>query len=213
MKPTHCLVAVMVIATPVQNAQVDCADWGTLAFFKAAEVSDVTRCLQAGATPNVLPLAALRGNAGAVKVLLEAGANLEARTGGLTPLHMAASRGGTEAVRVLLEAGANLEARTDNGQTPLYSAVLGGPAEAVTALLEAGAKLEARDESGNTPLHNAALRGNAETVAVLLEAGADLEARAEGGNTPAAYGSVGWECQNRDGTAGSGRGPEGAGQL
>ena len=40
MKPTHCLVAVMVIATPVQNAQVDCADWGTLAFFKAAEVSD-----------------------------------------------------------------------------------------------------------------------------------------------------------------------------
>ena len=93
MKPTHCLVAVMVIATPVQNAQVDCADWGTLAFFKAAEISDVTRCLQAGANPNVLPFAALVGAAGAVRVLLGAGANLEARTGGLTPLHLAASSG------------------------------------------------------------------------------------------------------------------------
>ena len=39
MKPTHCLVAVMVIATPVQNAQVDCADWNTEAFFEAAGVS------------------------------------------------------------------------------------------------------------------------------------------------------------------------------
>ena len=81
MKPTHCLVAVMVIATPVQNAQVDCADWGTLAFFKAAEISDVTRCLQAGANPNVLPLAVITGNAEAIAALAAAGAKLEARTG------------------------------------------------------------------------------------------------------------------------------------
>ena len=103
----------------MQNAQVDCADWGTLAFFKAAEISDVTRCLQAGANSNVLPLAALVGAAGAVRVLLGAGANLEARTGGLTPLHLAASSGGTEAVTALLEAGANLEARrTGNRPDP-----------------------------------------------------------------------------------------------
>ena len=44
MKPTHCLVAVMVIATPVQNAQVDCADWG-----KSGRTRFCT-----GATPNVV---------------------------------------------------------------------------------------------------------------------------------------------------------------
>ena len=119
MKPIHCLVAVMVIATPV-HAQVDCADWGTFAFFKAAEVSDVTRCLQAGATPDVLPWAVLGGNAEAMTVLLEAGANPEARWTGTsqTSLHLAASSGCTEAVKALLEAGANLEARTDRGPDP-----------------------------------------------------------------------------------------------
>ena len=199
MKPTHCLVAVMVIATPVQNAQVDCADWGTLAFFKAAEISDVTRCLQAGANPNVLPFAALVGAAGAVRVLLGAGANLEARTGGLTPLHLAASSGGTEAVTALLEAGANLEARrTGTGLTPLHLAVFGGGAEVVTALLEAGANLEARDESGKTPLHPAALGGTAEAVMALLGAGADPKVRNNSDELPFDYARDNEKLQGTD---------------
>ena len=199
MKPTHCLVAVMVIATPVQNAQVDCADWGSLAFFKVAEISDVTRCLQAGANPNVLPLAAMRGNAGAVRVLLGAGANLEARTGGLTPLHLAASSGGTEAVTALLEAGANLEARwTGTSQTPLHLAVLVGAAEVVTALLGAGANLEARDESGNTPLHLAALDGTAEAVMALLGAGADPKVRNNSDELPFDYARDNEKLQGTD---------------
>ena len=162
MKPIACLVGATVavaLAVPV-HAQVDCADWDTLAFFEAAAISDVTRCLQAGADPNVLPLAAAGGNAGAVMALLEAGANLEARTGGLTPLHLAASSGGTEAVMALLEAAANLEARrTEGGGTPLHLAAFNGSAETVMALLKAGANLEARDESGQTPLCSTVLGG------------------------------------------------------
>ena len=99
------IIVAVALAAPV-HAQVDCADWNTAAFFEAAEISDVMRCLQAGADPNVLPLAALSGNAGAVKVLLEAGADLEARAeGGNTPLHMAALGETAETVTALLEAG------------------------------------------------------------------------------------------------------------
>ena len=41
-------VVAVALAAPA-HAQVDCADWNTGAFFEAAEVSDVTRCLQVGA--------------------------------------------------------------------------------------------------------------------------------------------------------------------
>ena len=53
MKPRTCLVAVYVALglAATLHVQADCTDWGTLAFFKAAEISDVTRCLQAGLDP------------------------------------------------------------------------------------------------------------------------------------------------------------------
>ena len=91
MKPRTCFVAVYVALglAATLHAQADCADWNTEAYFEAAEVSDVTRCLQAGMDPDVLPLAALGGGAETVTALLEAGANLEARDEkGLTPLHV-----------------------------------------------------------------------------------------------------------------------------
>ena len=44
-------IVAVALAVPV-HAQVDCADWNTAIFFEAAEVSDLTRCLQAGANPN-----------------------------------------------------------------------------------------------------------------------------------------------------------------
>ena len=80
------------------HAQADCADWNTEAFFEAAEVSDVTRCLQAGMDP-------------------------EARAEwSLTPLHWAAHFGNAEAIEALLRAGADLEARDESGYTPLHLA-------------------------------------------------------------------------------------------
>ena len=132
MKPITCLLAftaALVIATPVY-AQVDCTDWNTAAFFDVAEVSDVTRCLQAGA-------------------------NLEARNGhGQTPLHRVVSSGTGEAVTALLEVGADLNAQDAplSGFTPLhYAAQLRTTIEYVTALLAAGADPNARDSDGTLP--------------------------------------------------------------
>ena len=157
MKPINCLVTATVavaLAVPVQ-AQVDCANWNTRDFFKAAEVSDVIRCLEAGADPN------------------------ERADGGWTPLHFA---GSAEAVTALLEAGADPMARSLHGGTPLHWATT---SEVVTALLEAGANLEARDEYRGTPLHRAAeLSKNPAVIKVMLDAGADTAARNAAGKTP-----------------------------
>ena len=68
-------------------AQVDCANWNTAAFFKSAEASDVTLCLQAGA-------------------------DLEVRdVSGSTPLRLATEAGNLEAVTTLSNAGADPNTR------------------------------------------------------------------------------------------------------
>jgi hypothetical protein len=53
-----------------------------------------------------------------VQILIEAGANVNARTrSGFTALMVAAGRGHTEVVQKLLEAGADVNAKANNGQT------------------------------------------------------------------------------------------------
>ena len=130
MKPISCLVtaAAAVAFAATLHAQVDCSDWNTDVFFEAAEISDVTQCLQAGA-------------------------DLEARSEmGNTSLHMAAATGNAKVIAVLAAAGANLEARDEKGFTPLHTAaVIPGNAEAIAALLQAGADPKVRNNSDELP--------------------------------------------------------------
>ena len=66
-----------------------------------------------------MQLAARNGHFVIVKLLLEAGADVEARDRwGQTALHWAAKRSQANEVKLLLEAGADAEARTTAGQTP-----------------------------------------------------------------------------------------------
>ena len=103
-----------------------------------------------GATP--LHMAA--GNADAVEnlqMLIEVGADIEARNDdGATPLHRAASES-SAAVRTLVDAGADIMARMENGRTPLHQAAALGSAENVKALIEAGAYPDMRAWGGSLP--------------------------------------------------------------
>jgi cytohesin len=89
------------------------------------------------------------GTAEVAKVLLKAGAKVDARTiSGSTPLHLA---GTAEVAKVLLKAGAKVNARDQNGWTPLHQQAYRGEAGVVEFLLKAGANAKAKNNDGHTP--------------------------------------------------------------
>jgi len=127
-----------------------------------------------------LALAAKNGRPEAIEVLLQAGAEVDARTRrllGETPaevsaLHLAAREGHTAAVLSLLAAGAAVDGLAGPGlPTPLHVAAGNGHVDVVRALLGHGAAVDARERAyGATPLQWAEFNEQAEVVA-LLQAG------------------------------------------
>eukprot|EP00752_Nemacystus_decipiens_P002423 g2284.t1 len=92
----------------------------------------------------------------AVRALLEAGANIEARTLdlGCTPLHLAAGRDqwqSSDTICALLDGGAYVNARQDNERTPLHEACCASSVSAVEILLRRGADETLVDETGDRP--------------------------------------------------------------
>jgi ankyrin repeat protein len=122
--------------------------------------------------------AAMQGDAGAVRALIESGADVDAALGdGMTALHWSAERGDSEIAALLLNAGAEVESTTRlGGYRPLHLAAKRGHTPVVQALLEAGATPKAGTTTGDvTPLHLAAASGSASSVATLIKGGADVD--------------------------------------
>jgi uncharacterized protein len=141
-------------------------------------------------------------HANIVRLLLEAGADVRARSkssrrvvllccptwpgdpegtveidqGGLTPLLFAALNGDVASARLLLDAGADVNDTAAAGTTALVMAVHRGFAPLAALLLERGADPDAA-AGGHTALHSAVLRGDRETVDMLLASGASLNVR------------------------------------
>jgi len=92
-----------------------------------------------------LHYAAFFGSAEAIRILLDAGADLElpARNeefaAGAHPLHSAVAAGKTENAEALLEAGADPNSRQHGGFTPLMQAEQSGNLELAELLIERGA--------------------------------------------------------------------------
>jgi uncharacterized protein len=132
--------------------------------------------------------AASRGDLGEARMLIVAGARVDAatRNGNYTPLHMAARSGKPALVKALLAAGANANAATTTGgATPLHFAASEGTAESIVALLDKGATVDARDAAfGQTPLMWAAAANRADAIRALASRGADLKATSRVENVP-----------------------------
>jgi len=151
--------------------------------------------------------AAYDGHVAIVRLLLKAGANVNAKDReGSTALLSAATRGHVEIVRLLLKASADVNAKNEYGNTALYSAALFNHIEIVQLLLKAGADILAKNGHGSTVLEMtrnpevrkviqdffdalnpsllaAAYHASYDGVTKALKQGAKVDAKDEKGNT------------------------------
>lgn len=161
---------------------------------------------------NPLVSATLSGHEMTVNLLLERGADIEAKDSeGPSPLqtaiayghetvvrallksgakksgsllHLACSRGYESMVRLLLaDGGFGMETKDLGGRTPLLAAVENGQVEILTLLLNEGADYEARGAEECTSLMLAATVNSEEIVRALLQKGVSIEATDQRGRT------------------------------
>ncbi len=123
-----------------------------------------------GFTP--LHLAAFFGKAQAARVLLDAGASVDAVTTNAfanQPLHAAAAGRHVEVARVLLAARADVNATQHGGFAPLHEAAASGDVELVELFLSAGANTSATADDGRTSAQVAEAAGHTDLARRLRE--------------------------------------------
>jgi ankyrin repeat protein len=158
-----------------------------------ANAAMIELLLDAGEDPNgvltptletVLMLTAKTGNPEAVRLLIERGANVNAKqVREFTPLMFAAAEGHAAAVTELLEAGADPNATTvaatkperrpAGGMTAMLFAARQGHLYAVRALLAGGADVNQTSADLTSPLLIAVINGHYDLAHELLQSGAD----------------------------------------
>jgi len=153
-----------------------------LDIFEAASLGRMGRLKDLASDPNginarsgdgftALHFAGFFGQGGAARVLIEAGAAVDAVASNpmqVMPLHSAASARNLEAVRHLLEHGAPVNARQQGGWVPLHAAAQNGDQDMVALLLRHGADAASANDAGKTPAAVAREKGH-EEVAGMLE--------------------------------------------
>ena len=128
--------------------------------------------------------AAYRGTAGSLRLLLDAGADVDPPEGvhlRRSPLVLAAMAGDGANVALLLARGARAD------EEALSEAVTFGHADIVRALIRAGARARITEPSGVNLLHWATITNRAPVVPILAEAGVPLNDTDDAGFTPLMY--------------------------
>jgi len=152
--------------------------------FDAAQdgnVAEIRRTLLSGADPSLkfgkdeetsLHIACRRGHLDAVRALLVANADVDARDkDGDTALHIASAGGHWKIVKILLEKGADVHAEDRWGEPPLHNAFYSKAdcSEVAELLLEYGADVNATGREGKTPLQRACFMSDLQSVKLLVQ--------------------------------------------
>ncbi|HYI95846.1 MAG TPA: ankyrin repeat domain-containing protein [Bryobacteraceae bacterium] len=148
-------------------------------------VGDQSTLKQADARgTTALHYAAAFGSVESVKILLDAGAEVNVKNAGdATPLLLAAPA--PQKVAALLAKSADPKLATKAGRTPLIVAAASPSAtESVRLLLDAGADVNAQDQLGRTPLMEVTAIGDAATARLLIARGAKVNVTDGRGSTP-----------------------------
>ena len=178
-------------ATPVMASEL-------LDAVKAEDVGRVQAALSAGAdakeldpsTMTALHMAAARGSVDIARLLIDAGADVEAETGmgqgKAHPLHLAAEFDRAAVAALLLEHGAKVDVRDSRSNTALLIAAKSGYADVVEVLLRAGADPLAEEANyRDTAIYIAAMRGHLDVVKLIVSKGVDVNLRnSQTGETP-----------------------------
>ncbi|XP_043767868.1 ankyrin repeat domain-containing protein 24 isoform X6 [Cervus elaphus] len=172
-------------------------DWGKSdeRLLQAVENNDPTRVASLIARKGLVPtkldpegksafhLAAMRGAASCLEVMLAHGANAMSTDGaGYNALHLAAKYGHPQCLKQLLQASCAVDTVDSSGWTALHHAAAGGCISCSEILCSFKAHLNPRDRLGTTPLIIAAQMGHTDLCRLLLQQGAaandqDLQGR------------------------------------
>ncbi|CAE7845594.1 ANKHD1, partial [Symbiodinium microadriaticum] len=143
-------------------------------FLLAARADTSTLCSESQQTP--LCIAAQEGCVECVRLLLEAGADIEGISARRTPLTSAVAAGEAEIVQKLIGDGASVDKVDDELYTPLTRALRGDDTHLVHLLLLGRADADMIcPYTGKSPLCMASGTGRMEMVALLLLARADKD--------------------------------------
>jgi ankyrin repeat protein len=124
---------------------------------------------------SALHLAAFSGDPEAVRLVLDRGADINARARTKfknTPLQAALLANQLATTKLLLERGADPLVRQALGFTPLQGAAFHGRRDLVDLLLGAGAEIDSRADDGRTAVTEALRGGHAELAEYLRQKGA-----------------------------------------
>jgi len=130
-----------------------------------------------------LHLAVENGHAPAVQLLIENGADVNAKIGvNVTPLYLTSS---IDVAKILLDNGARPDEQCGlDGETALHAAVRKGNKQLAEVLISGGADINAGDFGSKTPLHTSAISFQLSMARFLLEKGVDINAKDVLGLTP-----------------------------
>lgn len=137
-----------------------------------------------GGTP--LHWAARGGNDRVVRVLLTAGAKVDAKAtnDNSTPLHWAAWGNRLQVVKTIMDRKPEVDALDNRGRTPLWYACSYGPDTGIVQLLlEHRAAADAKCSNNVTALQSACFRGESDVVKLLVERGAQVNTHGYRGAT------------------------------